>query len=1572
MIIHEIFTLASQLVEQIPIQYIFSDIYKRSSGLFKLLKPVTNYINELSTQIEVDPLAAKQAIKILLKFSILKASLKDILSLLSKLIFDTTEIYDVRELCIELNTYLIGNAVESEEDQKTSTGTNKTGWFLAAVKKPLTTTDHLSSTAAINLCMDQWLMFLFRCIHFYDHVRFVCATTDYIQELLNIYHNNQYTTTRLLVLKILRDLVTQLPEDMNGTTGHIIEKLLTEILFNIGDNSNTQRTMNTNNEIVTEFIYIYRTLMSQYSPWQRMATELVINAVKSSLSFELKSLESVERTQMNFFLASLSILGGYIRPYCLGSVVQIYDNDKSNNPWELGVIIEIDASALESDTHDALPYFVQSATTNKTEWIMANKLYIVTDVLPSNLMLLSTDDQPQAAIHYIFDTLNYFAQIDTSTTESLMLLQIKRCSVAAFYSLLNNKQMAEIFVQKPYASIITNLFVLSHDVDSMNLMQLPELRLLNILHLEQYILSLDMCERMKGIKEAEHEIPGIWNHAKINRDPLILNAVSTTISKCNGWKPYVSKSEMQSFLKGRIGNDEFNIVSLPPNPHLPKLEECGNKHKFKGKINITNSNEDIYFPTFVVEDLQLSEGKWYYCVRLPLGGMITVGWATTGFNPNSSRGIGMGDDEYSWGYTGFSGRCLHNNESKYFRGEIRWNENDVCGCGIEIDGQSTTIKYWLNKEFLGIGFSHTSNKDIESAYQANMLPNGPRTHYFPSISVLVYGSATNTGVCEFIFSPEDMTDCPLPEGYKPLLLPKLINIKNVLVAYPYSAYLVGNNIQDYFHTIRCSQPNAISKRGSFLRDFANDHHLEVPFTIDQITEDHHLLKLSADSNGLPLSIDNHESLTISFDFEILTANLVENSQDELDITLFALGDDTFPIRITLYKLNDDFTDETIPHRKRIAILFQAQEQTKIYINNEYRTLGFCHTFDPAAKTTLNVNILPHIAAGIKNLGIWKYALSEELIRRLFIYGLSYVTADYQRLKEYRREANTFTFIQDQQYFISESLVPFNQPFEANSWEKKKKQTDHDESIYFKTIPRTHQSVVQLFGNKTYLVLDTSTDLWSQYTLVLDISIPNFPMKNHSSGSSNNEPQLTLVTLDTQSEIYITPDGHLCLSGGKKSVSTLKLNEYIRLVISVQRTCLKIHVNGSLELNVPITDDQFKVKFGRIDLFREVNLTKNTTAEDKLRIECKSITFLNKSISTSPSFVTQLIKSTECSLDKLVSPPFSIVLPSLMAIGYKEEWIKFVIKYYHTTNFHLIDTSIRKQHHMLLKAYHGEQRQHKIDILSRLTPYIDKTKSEDLVMLLKSDNDEQITAIDNIVAVKDDEDDMVLEKQWYHESIRGLEKAPENSHIFRRLGNSGREFVEGIFKRDERLLEFQGVRHDVSAEGLIGEDQYRLTVSEDRQSFEGVTCGNEQLWDNIIRGKTEEATRREIIEENIELYHRNINSQVIYSFVIVAINRFISIVYYRKHFFKSSKWIFLSITLQWIFGFLVPVPQIYQNHLVCRGANRGIFINSYTFITLVLCPLILMCSSNISVFMLAVRSRARINTNQNQIETMSRV
>ncbi|CAF1248355.1 unnamed protein product [Rotaria sp. Silwood1] len=101
----------------------------------------------------------------------------------------------------------------------------------------------------------------------------------------------------------------------------------------------------------------------------------------------------------------------------------------------------------------------------------------------------------------------------------------------------------------------------------------------------------------------------------------------------------------------------------------------------------------------------------------------------------------------------------------------------------------------------------------------------------------------------------------------------------------------------------------------------------------------------------------------------------------------------------------------------------------------------------------------------------------------------------------------------------------------------------------------------------------------------------------------------------------------------------------------------------------------------------------------------------------------------------------------------------------------------------------------------------------------------------------------------------LEKAPENSHILHRIGDYGREFVEGTFHRDKCQMEFHGVRKDVSAEGLIALDQYRITLSEDGQSFEGVTLGNDRLWANIMQGKTEEAIRREAIEEQIKLYHQ---------------------------------------------------------------------------------------------------------------------
>jgi hypothetical protein len=59
----------------------------------------------------------------------------------------------------------------------------------------------------------------------------------------------------------------------------------------------------------------------------------------------------------------------------------------------------------------------------------------------------------------------------------------------------------------------------------------------------------------------------------------------------------------------------------------------------------------------------------------------------------------------------------------------------------------------------------------------------------------------------------------------------------------------------------------------------------------------------------------------------------------------------------------------------------------------------------------------------------------------------------------------------------------------------------------------------------------------------------------------------------------------------------------------------------------------------------------------------------------------------------------------------------------------------------------------------------------------------------------------------------------------------------------------------------------------------------------------------------------VNSQVIYSYVIVGINRIISIIYFRQRFFQSFKWTFICLSVQWTIGFLVPLPQLYQNPFV---------------------------------------------------------
>ncbi|CAF2987766.1 unnamed protein product [Rotaria sp. Silwood2] len=159
-------------------------------------------------------------------------------------------------------------------------------WFIVA-----TTGYGLSSNFDSEIYIKQWLMFLLRCIHNYEHVRSFCGTMDYIELLLYIYQNTRNSTTSLLAFKILHKIII----------------FFNDILFSIGDHCCLQ---NTTNEIITELFYIYRTIISYKSSWQLMA----IQTIKDTIILNLELFEFINSNKINSTLGSLFVVGGYTQP----------------------------------------------------------------------------------------------------------------------------------------------------------------------------------------------------------------------------------------------------------------------------------------------------------------------------------------------------------------------------------------------------------------------------------------------------------------------------------------------------------------------------------------------------------------------------------------------------------------------------------------------------------------------------------------------------------------------------------------------------------------------------------------------------------------------------------------------------------------------------------------------------------------------------------------------------------------------------------------------------------------------------------------------------------------------------------------------------------------------------------------------------------------------------------------------------------------------------------------------------------------------------------------------------------
>ncbi|CAF4569749.1 unnamed protein product, partial [Didymodactylos carnosus] len=110
-----------------------------------------------------------------------------------------------------------------------------------------------------------------------------------------------------------------------------------------------------------------------------------------------------------------------------------------------------------------------------------------------------------------------------------------------------------------------------------------------------------------------------------------------------------------------------------------------------------------------------------------------------------------------------------------------------------------------------------------------------------------------------------MEKCPLPKGYMSLLTSTLIHTENTLVAYPYSAYLVGDQPKDYFYTDR--EQSDLTRQ--FLRDFVNKQHIQTALTLEDINKENLKVPYTGIAFPIDTSIDNETltAFTISFDYE---------------------------------------------------------------------------------------------------------------------------------------------------------------------------------------------------------------------------------------------------------------------------------------------------------------------------------------------------------------------------------------------------------------------------------------------------------------------------------------------------------------------------------------------------------------------------------------------------------------------------------------------------------------------------------------------------------------------------------
>ncbi|CAF1277655.1 unnamed protein product [Adineta steineri] len=102
-------------------------------------------------------------------------------------------------------------------------------------------------------------------------------------------------------------------------------------------------------------------------------------------------------------------------------------------------------------------------------------------------------------------------------------------------------------------------------------------------------------------------------------------------------------------------------------------------------------------------------------------------------------------------------------------------------------------------------------------------------------------------------------------------------------------------------------------------------------------------------------------------------------------------------------------------------------------------------------------------------------------------------------------------------------------------------------------------------------------------------------------------------------------------------------------------------------------------------------------------------------------------------------------------------------------------------------------------------------------------------------------------------------------------------------------------------------------------------------------------------------------QLMYSHAVIAISRFLAVVYASKHFFRSTLCLLACLSFGWLASILAAVPYLIVDSFLCSGSTGATFLPYYTLVATLIIPATIVLLLNIRIFWFVYQSSRRVHT-----------